>query len=98
MNTESETNYELYGWVSRGKQKTAILLAFFKPMTANQVRKESLRINPKISLSNACDILRQLLAKRLIICANPDAMNGKVYMLTEQGEKLRQEFLKSWEK
>ncbi len=96
MKTEVETDYMLYSWVSRGAQRTAILLSFFKPMTAKQVRKESLQINPRISLSNACDIIRQLLTKKLIICLTPKAGNGKVYKLTEQGEKLRTEFLKTW--
>jgi predicted transcriptional regulator len=97
MKTEQQTDYMLYSWVSRGKQRTAILLSFFKPMTAKQVRKESLQINPKISLSNACDIIRQLLNKKLITCLTPNVLNGKVYKLTEQGEGLRMEFLKSWD-
>jgi len=82
-------NLHLYAWVVRGKQRTAILKAISRPKTPTQIRKNSLQFNGKISLNNTSDILRQFARKGIAVCLNAEAKVGRLYKLTDEGEKIR---------
>ncbi len=82
-------NYKKYAWIVRGKQRTAVLKAMHKPQTTTQIRKNSKHYNEKISLNNACDALREFLKQGIAVCLNPEDRTGKIYKLTDDGEKIR---------
>jgi len=82
-------NYKLYAWVVRGTQRVAVLKAIHKPQTPKQIRKNSVHYNDKVSLNNACDVLRDFLKQGIAVCLNPEDRTGKVYKLTDDGEKIR---------
>lgn len=87
-------NYKLYTWIAAGKQRKAVLKAMYEPQTPTQIRRNSNHYNGKISLNNTSDILRGFVEKKLAICLNPEARKGRLYKLTEEGEKIRTELMK----
>ena len=87
----------LYAWVVRGKQRTAILKAFTHAMTPSQLHKKSKHYNEKISLNNCSDIVRSFAKQGLAECKNKEAKTGRIYELTEEGEIIRNELLKDYD-
>jgi len=87
-------NLQLYAWVIRGRQRTAILKAITKPQTPTETCKKSKQYNEKVSLNNTSDILREFVKQGLTVCLNVDAKVGRLYKLTEEGEAIRQELMK----
>ena len=82
-------NYKKYAWIVRGIQRIAVLKAMHKPQAPKQIRKNSIHYNENISLYNACDVLRGFLKQGIAVCLNPEERIGKVYNLTDDGEKIR---------
>ncbi len=62
-------------------------------MTPTQIHKQAKHYNEKISLNNTSDVLRDFLKKGIVVCINSDAKTGRLYELTEDGEKIRNELL-----
>jgi len=87
-------NLKLYAWIIRGRQRTAILKSISKPQTPTETRHKSKRYNEKISLNNTSDILRSFVKNGIAVCINNDAKTGRLYQLTDEGEKIRLELLK----
>lgn len=90
-----EQLYEEYAWVSRGRQRQAVIKALFKPMTPTELRKKSVEYNKRISLSNVSDVLRHFVRHGLAECMNPEVRTGRLYRLTDIGEEVRTLFVKS---
>lgn len=82
-------NYKLYAWVVRGRQRIAVIKAMHKPQTPTQIRKRSTLYNERISLNNTSDVLRDFQRHGIAVCLNPDERVGRVYKLTDKGEKIR---------
>jgi transcription initiation factor IIE alpha subunit len=84
MNPES---VELYSWIIRGKQRTAVLCVLDKPMTPKQISEQT-----HIKFSNVSDVLRAMTEKGIAICLNPKQKTGRLYDLTKSGKKVKKEF------
>lgn len=86
-------NLQLYAWVVRGKQRKPIMKALNKPMIPTQIRSNSIKYNPKISLNNASDVLRDFKKQGLVVCLNEKDSMGRIYRLTKVGEEIREELM-----
>ncbi|MBW2989967.1 hypothetical protein KY358_06660 [Candidatus Woesearchaeota archaeon] len=87
-------NLKLYAWVVRGAQRVPVIKAMSRPMTPSQIRKKSVRENPKISLNNASDILRAFVKNGLAVCLNDKDKTGRLYQLTKEGKEIREELVR----
>jgi len=87
-------NLKLYAWVVRGRQRIAVLKSITKQQTPTETRQKSKQYNEKISLNNTSDILRSFVKQGLAVCVNDTAKTGRLYQLTPDGEKIRNELLK----
>jgi len=83
-------NEELYSWVLSGTQRMAVLKAMSKPMTPSLIREKSICYNKKVSLNNCSNILRRFVERGLAVCINEQDKRGRIYQLTELGEKIRE--------
>lgn len=88
-----EVDWDLYGWVARGKQRRLIITAMDRPKIPSEIRRET-----KLSITHVSKILRLFKEKKIAKCLNPDSRTGKVYELTEMGKKIRSEIAKGAEK
>lgn len=79
-------NIELYSWVVRGTQRTAILKSIDKPKTPKQISQQT-----NIKFSNVSDVLRALSDKGLVICLNPKDKTGRLYELSKKGTEICRE-------
>lgn len=78
-----------YSWVKSGSQRIKIIISLIKPMTPKEIQK-----NTKLKFSNVSDCLKSLNEKKLVICLNPENHLGRLYVLTEEGEKIQNFLLK----
>jgi DNA-binding MarR family transcriptional regulator len=85
----AEMDWDLYGWVARGKQRRTVIRAMDKPKIPSEIRRET-----KLSITHVSKILRLFREKRIAKCLNPNSMTGKVYELTEIGKRIRSEMVK----
>lgn len=85
----------LYAWVVKGSQRIAIVKALIRPMTSMQILKKVKESHGKINISNTCDILRKFLKQGLTICPNQEFRTGKLYQLSNEGEEIRRELIKT---
>lgn len=79
-------NYEDYSWVLKGKQRRKILKIMDRPMIPTQIKEKA-----NLSLNNVSDILREFRKRKVARCVNPKEKTGRLYKLTEKGEKLRKQ-------
>jgi predicted transcriptional regulator len=86
-------NLKLYAWVVRGRQRIAIIKSMHKPMTVTKICKNSKQYNQKVSLNNCSDVVRSFAKTGLAICLNSHDRTGRLYKLTDKGEKIREELL-----
>ena len=89
----TEIDWELYGWVARGKQRRMIINALDRPKIPSDIKRDT-----KLSITHVSKILRLFKEKGIAVCLNPDSRTGKVYDLTEMGRKIRSEIAKGIEK
>ncbi len=75
---------DLYSWVIRGTQRTAIVKALDRPKTPKQLSQET-----KLKFSNVSDVLNAMKKKGLVICLNPQEKTGRLYQLTAKGKKIK---------
>jgi len=88
-----EINWELYGWVARGKQRRMVITAMDRPKIPSEIRRET-----KLSITHVSKILRLFKEKNIAKCLNPDSRTGKVYELTEMGKEIRSQLAESGKK
>ena len=84
---------KLYAWITRGRQRMAMLKAFSMPMTSSQIHKKSKHYNKKISLNNTSDILRDFVRQGIAVCLNNEDRVGRIYQLSKDGEEIRKELM-----
>ena len=82
-------NWYLYGWVVCGKQRKAILRAMMPdiPMSLRTIRERALEHNPRISRTNANDILQLFIGKGIAMKIKQG--NGAIFGLTKFGQRIR---------
>jgi predicted transcriptional regulator len=88
----ADINWKLYGWVVCGKQRKAILRAMGPPMPLRYIRAKAQRYDPRISRTNANDILRELVRKRLTLKKKEQI--GVFFELTKKGQRIREQLCK----
>ena len=77
---------KLYAWVLRGSQRRKIFKCLDKPKTPTLIKEET-----GIKVSNVSDILRLMEKSGLAKCLNPKDKLGRLYQLTNEGNKIRKE-------
>ena len=80
-----ETSNQEAGWLKRGRQRSAVAQAIYKPMTEMQILEKARLLAPRIQLRDVWFQLRQLGEKELTYCLTPQPVTGKLYFLTETG-------------
>jgi len=87
-------NLELYSWVVRGTQRTAVMKALTNPMTPTQTYKKAKEHHEKITLNSTSSVLRAFVKMGLAICVNGDKKTGRFYELTAEGKEIQEELTK----
>jgi len=87
-------NLELYSWVVRGTQRTAVIKAIDHPMTPTQTYKKAKQYHEKITLNSTSSVLRAFVRMGLAVCVNVEKKTGRFYELTEEGKGIQIEILK----
>lgn len=82
-----------YSWVARGSLRRAVILAMSKERIVSDIYKEAKKYNKLISLNNTSDTLRSFSSKGLAKCLNPKEKVGRIYKITEIGDKVRKELI-----
>jgi hypothetical protein len=90
-----DINWKLYGWVVCGRQKRALLKAMSinisLPLKYIKERAQD-KYNPKISRTNANDILQLFVRKRLALKNRQG--NRVFFRLTIEGQKIKEQLTK----
>jgi DNA-binding MarR family transcriptional regulator len=87
----SQINWRLYGWVVCGRQKNAILKAMKMPMPLKYIKEMAQEYNPRISRTNANDILQLFVKKGL--AEKTRQYNRIIFALTKHGQTIRAQLL-----
>ena len=88
-------NLELYSWVVRGTQRTAVMKALTHPMTPTQAYKKAKEYHEKITLNSTSSVLRAFVRMGLSVCVNVEKKTGRFYELTDEGVRIQEELLKN---
>ena len=87
-------NLDLYSWVVRGTQRTAVMKALSHPMTPTQTYKKAKEYHDRISLNSTSSVLRAFVKIGLAVCVNVEKKTGRFYELTEDGRSIQSEIRK----
>lgn len=79
-------DYELISFILRGERRKAILLSLEKPLIPKKIAEKC-----KVSIHNVSKSLKELVARGLIVCKNPNDKFYRFYELTLSGRKLLKE-------
>ena len=88
-------NLELYSWVVRGTQRTAVMKALTSPKTPTQEFKKAKEYHEKNFLNSTSSVLRAFVWMRLAVCVNVEKKTGRFYQLTEEGKEIQEELMKN---
>ena len=88
----NDFDWDLYKFVIRGKCKTSVLLSLNKknPKTPTQIKKEL-----GCWFNSSDRSLMELVKEGLTKCLNPEDKIGRLYLLTEKGQCVKDKILKS---
>ena len=89
-----ESQRDLFSWVNRGRQRRAVIKAIFDMLMPSQILKKAKNYNQKLTMNNTSDVLRSFVKKGIAVCLNEEAKIGRLYKLTEIGERIRNEILR----
>lgn len=73
-----------YSFVMRSKQRKIVIAIMDRPMTVTEIKEKT-----KLSLSETSRVLRRFKTESLAKCLNPEDALGRVYQLTERGNKIK---------
>lgn len=76
-------NWQLLSFVKRSNQRQNILKSLSQPKTPTDVRKQT-----KLAPSHISRTLKEFMDKGIAVCLTPKQKIGRLYKLTENGEKL----------
>ena len=79
----SNANWEDIGYVKRSKNRTKALTLLSSPTMPSELAKKM-----EISLTHASKIIRELYSRKLVECLNDKLKMGRIYQITEKGEKV----------
>lgn len=80
-------------WIQRGRQRAAVARVLRKPKTTSEICEAARVFSPHVQLRDIWLILKEMSAKRLVVCLNPRHVTGKLYALTDRGRRaVRQAF------
>lgn len=80
----SDEELDLYGYVSSSKRRISVVTVLKdNPMTPKQISN-----NTDIRLNHVSNVLSELSGEDLVACVNPDRKRGRVYKLTDVGERV----------
>ncbi len=85
-------NWNLYGWIVCGKQKKAILRAMIRLMPLKYIRERAKEYSPKVSRTNANDILQLFVGKRIAMKMRQGCR--VLFKLTKTGQRIREQLIK----
>ncbi len=91
-----KTARKLYELTDEGKKlREEIIRHIIIPITEKELFS---KINPDgesddIKVARICDALREFIDKGIAKCLNPEQKNGRLYVLTEEGERIREELM-----
>lgn len=77
-------------WIRRGSQRSAVVRALRKPMTATEICWAARQLSPRIQLRDVWYLLKQLQERGLVRALNPRAANGRLQELTVRGREVVQ--------
>lgn len=78
-----------YSFIMRGKQRRIVIKVIDRPMTVTEIKKKT-----DLSLSETSRVLRRFKSEGLAKCINPEDALGRVYQLTDRGEKIKEKIKK----
>jgi len=78
---------DLLDWLKRSPGRSAVLKVMTKPKTTSEIYKQAL--NNTVSLSNAGEVLKELMEEGLVVYINPNEKIGRLYGLTKKGQETR---------
>lgn len=86
--------WEDYSWVNLGSQRKEVMkLLPDKPITAEKLRQKiNEKSSLKLSLREMSRHLTSFLKRGLTKCLNPDAPYKRLYVITNNGKKIRKKF------
>lgn len=80
----SDEELDLYGYVSSSKRRVSVVTTLEgNPMTPKQVAEST-----EIRLNHVSNVLSELSDESLVTCINPHRKRGRVYKLTEVGDRV----------
>jgi len=77
-------------FILRGSQRLKIIMILDGKKTPSQIRKLT-----HLSLNNVSDILRLLVKVKIVKCLNEETVTGRLYQLTEVGNKIKKDVSES---
>jgi len=82
----SDEELDKYGFVSSSSRRTSLL----KVLNDDVLTPKKISEKTDVHLSHVSNVLSDLSEEGLVVCVNPDRKRGRVYRLTELGEKIAQ--------
>ena len=79
--------WEECSFVISSKERKKIFLCLVRPKTPTEISKELKKSVPQVSRT-----LKLFVSKELVECKTPKARKGRIYALTNKGEKLLEYF------
>lgn len=76
-------NWQLLSFVKRSEQRQIILKSLFNPKTPTDIKKET-----RLAPSHISRTLKEFTKKGIVICLTPKQKIGRIYKLSQKGEKL----------
>jgi len=91
-----DIDWDLYGYLVSGKQRRTILKAMNEslPMSSRLIRERVHEYNPRISRTNANDVLQQFVRKGL--AKKIEQGKGVLFGLTKKGQKIKGQLMKPY--
>lgn len=87
----SDEELDLYGYVSSSKRRASVVTALKdNPMTPKQVAEST-----DIRLNHVSNVLSELSDESLVTCINPHRKRGRVYRLTEVGDRVSRKVMQN---
>ena len=90
----NKKDLKLLAWVLRGSQRREIIKVIIGNKIPAQIYKEAVKLNPKITRNSVSDVLREFKKKFIVRCINPYEKKGRIYELTELGNRLLKQSIK----
>lgn len=87
----TDEELDMYGYVSSSKRRVSVMTALQgNPMTPKQIAEST-----DIRLNHVSNVLSELSEESLVKCVNPNRKRGRVYKVTEVGDKVAEKVIKN---